>query len=108
MKFLAASVPRSVRTARLGHLRTDAIIGVWYIQNPGGGNQVFDVIMQEESEFMRTKTHLATPNMNAAMQQGQANAPYVLKDIKQIELSENDSDPLQKAVIHFRKEFKIG
>ena len=107
MKFYAASVPRSIRTGRLGHLRSDAIIGTWYIQNPGGANQVFDVVMQEEAEFMRTKNHLASPNMNASLQQGAANAPFVLKDIKLLEVAESDN-ALQMATAHFRKEFKIG
>ena len=106
MKYLAASVPRSVRAARLGHLRTDAILGTWYIQNPGGANQVFDVIMQEEADFMRTKNHLAAPAMNASLQQGQANAPYVLKDIKLLEVPDDD-EARQAATAHFRKEFKI-
>jgi hypothetical protein len=70
VKFYAASVPRSVRAARLGHLRTEVIIGTWYIQNPGGANQVFDVVMQPEAEFLRTKNHLASPAMNASLQQG--------------------------------------
>ncbi len=103
MKFLAASVPRSVRSARLGHLRTDAIIGMWHIPNPSGGFQVFDVVMQAEADFMHTKNHLATPAMNAALQQGNASAPYILKDIKEI-----DAPDAAAAIAHFKREFKIA
>ena len=107
MKFLAASVPRSVRAARLGHLRTDAILGSWHIPNPGGGYQVFDVVMQAEAEFMRTKNHLASPAMGAALQQGQVNAPYVLKDTKQIDVPDGGENPAAAAAAFFRKEFKL-
>ena len=103
MRFLAASVPRSVRAARLAHLRTDAVLGSWNIPNPGGGFQVFDVIMQAEADFMRTKGQLASPAMNATLQQGQANAPYMLKDIKQVEAADSGA-----AAAHFRKEFKLA
>jgi hypothetical protein len=107
MKFLAASVPRSVRSARLSHLRTDAILGSWYIQNPGGGIQVFDVVMQAEVDFVRTKNQLASPAMGASLQQGQASAPYVLKDIKQLDLPDGTDNPTQVAAAHFRLEFKL-
>ncbi len=107
MKFLAASVPRSVRAARLGHLRTDAILGMWHIPNPGGGFQVFDVIMQAEADFVRTKGQLATPAMGASLQQGQTNAPYILKDIKQFDVPDGTPNPAQTAAAHFRAEFKL-
>jgi hypothetical protein len=107
MKYFAASVPRSVRAARLGHLRTDAIVGTWYIQNPGGANQVFDVIMQEEAEFLRTKNYLASPPVNPSPERANANAPYMLKDVKLLEVPEQDANAKQTAVAHFRKEFKI-
>ena len=108
MKFLAASVPRSVRAARLSHLRTDAILGSWHIPNPGGGFQVFDVLMQAEGDFLRTKNQLASPAMSASLQQGQANAPYLLKDIKQIDVPDGTENPAQVAAAHFRKEFKLS
>lgn len=102
MKLYAASVPRSVRTARLGHLRGDAIIGSWSTQNPNGSYQVFDVVMQAEAEFLRTKNYLASPPASMSVQTGQPTAPYVLRDIKQVEAEDHDS-----AVAYFRTEFKI-
>lgn len=101
MKFLAASVPRSVRAARLNHLRGDAIIGMWHISNPGGGFQVFDVVMQAEADFLRTKNQLAAPQMNATLQQGGASTPYILKDVREFE-----GEDAQAAAAHFRREFK--
>ena len=103
MKYLAASVPRAVRVARLGHLRMDAIIGMWHIPNPGGGFQVFDVVMQIEPDFLRTKNHLATPAVNPNMQQATVNAPYVLKDTKEV-----DAPDAAAAAAHFKKEFKLA
>ena len=107
MKYLAASVPRSVRAARLAHLRSDALLGMWHIPNPGGGFQVFDVVMQAESDFIKTKNQLASPAMGASLQQGQTNTPYILKDIKQFDVPEGTANPAQAAAAHFRKEFKL-
>jgi hypothetical protein len=103
MKYLAASVPRAVRVARLGHLRMDAIIGMWHIANPGGGFQVFDVVMQVEADFLRTKNHLAAPAVNPAMNQASVNAPYVLREIKEVEAPD-----VATAAAHFKKEFKTA
>lgn len=108
MKFLAASVPRSVRAARLGHLRMDALIGVRSIPNPGGGFQVFDIIMQAEADFARTKNHLASPSMGSSLQQGQANAPYLLRDIRQIDVPDGEANPREAAAAHFRREFNLS
>ena len=106
MRFLAASVPRSVRAARLGHLRTDAILGHWHIANAGGGFLVFDVIMQAEADFLRTKNHLAAPTMDIA-QLGKPNPPYVLKDTKQFDVSDGEANPAEIAAAYFRQEFKL-
>ena len=107
MKYLATSVPRSVRSSRLGHLRTDAIIGTWHIPNPAGGFQVFDVLMQGEADFIRTKNLLGAPSANPSMP-GQMHPPYVLKDIRQLDVPESDPNPQQTAAAHFRAEFKIS
>jgi len=104
--YYAASVPRSVRTARLAHLRGDAIIGMWFVPS-GAGNQVFDVIMLPEAEFLRVKNQLATPAMGATLQQGQGAAPYVPKDVKNFTVPENDPTPAATAAAYFRKEFKV-
>jgi hypothetical protein len=108
MKYYAASVPRTMRAARLGHLRTDAVLGCWFFKSAGGSNQVFDVIMLPEAEFARAKNQLIAPAMGSVLQQqGQPTAPYILKDIKEIDVPEGDPNPAQTAAAHFRKAFNL-
>lgn len=109
MKFYAASVPRSVRTSRLSHLRSDVIVGSWNVQNPNGSYQTFDVIMQQEADFVKTKSQLAAPPATTSLAtQGQPPTAYVLRDIRQVDVPEDDANPAQTAAEHFRKEFKAS
>ena len=43
--YMAASVPRFIRTARLSHLPLNTIIGYWFTKAADNSHYVFDVIM---------------------------------------------------------------
>jgi hypothetical protein len=109
MKFCAASVPRAVRSAKLGHLPTNAIIGMWHIANPRGGFQVFDVVMQLENDFRRMQNHLATLTpMGTSPESGKMNLVYAVKDVKEIEIPDGTPDAAKIAADHFRQLFKVN
>jgi hypothetical protein len=108
MKFMAASVPRHVRSTRLSHLRGDAVIGSWHIPNPAGGFQVFDVVMQAETDFMRMKNHLSTLTpMGVSPEAGKLPVTYMLRDTKEIDVPDSDLNPAQTAAAYFKREFKV-
>jgi hypothetical protein len=104
MKFFAASIPRNVRTAKLGHLPVNSFIGTWHIPNPRGGFQVFDVLMLPEADFMRAKNHLATITpMGTSPHANQMNLVFAIKDAKECEAS-----AAVEAAAYFRPLFKIA
>ena len=109
VKYMAASVPRHIRVARLSHLRLNSIIGSWFVNNEKGSNYVFDVLMLSEREFMRARTYLGAPAIaNPALEAGRFAPPYVLKDIKEVFVPMDEPDPESYAKAHFAKEFNLA
>lgn len=59
VKYLAASIPRYIRNARLSYLSIHAVIGSRLIRHKGSQGLVYDVIMLPEQEFMRARLYLS-------------------------------------------------
>lgn len=55
LRYMAASIPRFIRYARLAHLPAHAVIGSWQ-----QGTLTYDVVMLAEKEFHAARTHLAS------------------------------------------------
>ena len=109
VKYMAASVPRHIRVARLSHVRLNSVIGSWFVNNEKGSNYVFDVLMLSEKEFMRARTYLGAPAIaNPALEAGRFAPPYVLKDTKEVSVPANELDPESYAKAHFVKEFNLA
>jgi len=107
-KYMAASIPRYIRTARLSHLPRSTIIGCWFTKAAGNVNYVFDVIMLPEAQFLRAKSHLAVPESALpSLQCGKFAPPYSPTDIKEITIPLDESDPEGYAKSHFIKEFGL-
>ncbi len=107
-KYLAASIPRSVRTARLGHLPLDKIIGCHFIEQSEGANLTFDVIMLPEAEFIRARSYLTVPNMaGMGLDRAKFAPPYIPKDVKEVVVPDDHPDPVNFAKNYFIKAFGL-
>jgi|GEM_PF-2488197 hypothetical protein len=105
-RYMAASIPRFVRTARLGHLPLDCVIACWFVKRDKDINLVYDIIMLPEREFLRARAHLGTPNViTPTLQRGGVSSPYVPQDTKVVTVSADEPNPEYFARNYFRKEF---
>ncbi|HUY67791.1 MAG TPA: DnaJ domain-containing protein [Alphaproteobacteria bacterium] len=109
LTFMAGSVPRSIRTARLGYLRLNCIIGCWYVTAANGGHYVYDIIMLPAREFMRAKAHLAAPDFSytPALRLGRFDPVYQMLDVKKIEVPDDAADPETYARAFFQEAFNL-
>ena len=107
-KYLAASVPRSVRTARLSYLPPNAIIGCWFTQIENQLNFIYDVVMLPEVQFTRAKSYLAAPETAIpSLQYGKFSPPYILTDLKTVTVPPEESDPYLYAKTYFLLQFDL-
>ena len=98
-RYLAGSVPRSLRASRLSYLPLDAVIGSWSIENPRDLNQTFDVIMLPELDFRRAQYRLAEGQLSTpALQRGTLQVAYSIKDIRVVAVPADISDPYRHAL----------
>jgi hypothetical protein len=108
MIYMAAGVPRYIRTARLGYLPLDCVIGSSATAAKDGSNAVFDIIMLPEKEFLRMKIYLATPDIGTpALQRGRLTPAYTPQDVGRIVVPEDEADPEDFARKYFIEKFKI-
>ncbi|MDR3425137.1 MAG: DnaJ domain-containing protein [Alphaproteobacteria bacterium] len=106
--YMAASIPRSIRAARLGYLPLQAIIGCRFIKKENDLNLVFDIVMLPEDQFLRAKFYLSVPDMMGAdLHSGRFMPPYILRDIKEIIVPADEADPEKYAKAYFKKEFRL-
>jgi curved DNA-binding protein CbpA len=108
-KYMAAYVPRSIRTARLGYLPLHTIIGSKALKKENDISFVFDYFMLPEDQFLRAKSYLSSPEVVLpALQYGKFAPPYTLKDIKEVFVPEDEPDPEEYAKNYFRTEFALS
>ena len=108
LTFVAASIPRFIRTSCLSHLGLEAIIGSWAIENKNDINLMYDVIMLPKHEFMRARTHLASPfTTSPALRRGNPFTTYIPSDIKEITLDASRENSWRTAALHFIREFGL-
>ncbi len=107
VKYVAASIPRFIRTARLPHVPVNCIIASWHVPQEKDVNFIFDIIMLPEREFLRARMHLSTPDaVNPSFQRGRFSPTYIPKDVKSIAVPEGEANPAQYARDYFLKEFR--
>jgi hypothetical protein len=106
---MAASVPRSLRQTRLGHLPFNTIIGSKHQRGKDGGNLIFDIIMLPEPEFVRMKGQVGVRQVvgpafkaDASFQPG-----FVMQDTKIVVVPADAVDQYAYAKNHFIKEFGL-
>lgn len=110
VRFCAASVPRSIRNARLPHLGRDAVIGSWMFQTRSGQNLVYDIIMLPEPEFMRAKLILslaAGQSSSLELTMSKLTPAYRPMDTKQLLVPAGQARPWHFARTHFRQAFGL-
>lgn len=108
-KFVAASVPRSIRQQRLSHLPLSCIVGSHFIQGADGSNLVFDVIMLPPPEFQRIRTGVGIRqvlgpafNVTNAFQPG-----FVMQDTKEVVVPADIPNQEAFAKAYFIKAFGL-
>jgi hypothetical protein len=107
-KYMAASIPRSIRTTRLPYLPLNTIIGCTFTKKENDINYVFDIIMLPEDQFIRAKSYLGSPAiMSADLQYGKFSPPYIPRDTKEVIIPPDELDPEKYARNYFKKAFKI-
>jgi hypothetical protein len=108
-KYMAASIPRSIRTARLGYLPVQTIIGRHFTQKENDINLIFDVVMLPEEQFIRAKAYLAMPEaLGAHLQYGKFSPAYTPRDTKEIIVPPGEANPEKFARDYFVKEFGLS
>jgi len=105
-KYMAASVPRSIRVARLGYLPVQTIIGHRVIKKEGDINFILDIFMLPEDQFLRAKSYLAAPEIILpALQYGRFAPPYILQDTKEVIVPPDEEVPVEYAKAFFKEAF---
>jgi hypothetical protein len=107
-KYMAASVPRFLRVARLSYLPLQSVIGCWYIERRNDVHYIFDIIMLPADQFMRAKSYLGVPDAAAPTLSRSIATSYVLKDTKEIIVPDNEVKPEIYARDYFLTLFKQG
>lgn len=106
MKYVAASIPRFIRTARLSHVPVNCVIASWHIPQENDINFIYDIVMLPEREFLRARMHMATPDsVNPAYQRGRFSPTYIPRDVKTVTVPDGEANPAQYARDYFLKEF---
>lgn len=108
-RFMAASVPRSLRQQRLGHLPFQTIIGSKHQRGADGGNLIYDIIMLPEPEFVRMKTNVGIRQvMGPALKSDASFQPgFVMQDTRTVVAPADAIDQEAFARAHFIKEFGL-
>jgi DnaJ domain len=107
-RYMAASIPRFIRIARLGYLRLDSIIGSWFIAKENDLNYVFDVIMLPERQFLRARLYLGVPDSaSPSLSRGGFLPAYIPKDVKTIIVPPDEPYPEVYAKNHFIEAFGL-
>lgn len=108
-RYMAGSVPRSLRQSRLGHIPFSSVIGSKHQRGKYGGNLVFDIIMLPEPEFVRMKGTVGVRQVvgpafkaDASFQPG-----FVIQDQRFVVVPEDALDQEAYARTHFIKEFGL-
>jgi curved DNA-binding protein CbpA len=108
VKYMAASVPRYIRHARLYHLPRQAIIGSRFIQHKGSHSLVYDVIMLPEREFRRAQLNLGIEGHGSpALAMSRLTPAYIPIDARMVFVPETETDPYQFAKNYFIEKFGL-
>ena len=108
IKYLAASIPRFIRSSRLFYLPRKTIIGSRFIKPDGSIGIVYDIVMLPEREFMRASLYLgsdlgATPELRMS----RISPNFVPRDTKIVYVARDEDDPEAIARDFFIKEFGL-
>lgn len=107
-KYMAASIPRFIRSARLFYLDRDNIIGSYVVSPEGGQNLVYDVIMLPQIEFNRARLRLTMEGYGVQeLTMSKLTPPYIPRDIKEIFVPLNEENPEEFARNYFMKQYKL-
>ena len=108
-RYMAASVPRSLRQQRLGHLPASTIIGSKHVRGKDGGNMIHDIIMLPEPQFVRMKGNVGMQQVaNPGLRAGSDFQPgFVMQDTKTVTAPVDAVDQEAFARAHFIKEFGL-
>jgi hypothetical protein len=109
VKYMAASVPRFIRAARLFYLGRDSIIGSRMVRSPGTHHgYVYDIIMLPEMEFKRARLRLSMEGYGLLeLTMSKLTPPYIPIDTKEIIVPAGEADPAAFARLHFMAEFDL-
>ncbi len=106
--FMAASVPRYLRTARLPYLPLDAVLGSWTVEGGGDIGVTFDVIMLPEADFQRAKTRLGVSQLESpALRRASLTGGFVPQDVRIVEIAASMPHPARRAALRLISKFRL-
>ncbi len=105
-KYIAAYIPRYMRTSRLWYLPPHAIIGSKQVGDAVGANAIYDVIMLPEKEYMRARLYLGAQNMgNNELRRGAWTPAFVPQFVREIDVRLTTKNPRSHARRYFQQAF---
>ena len=95
-KYMAASVPRSLRQTRLSYLPQSCLIGSRFLRGDSGDNLVYDIVMLPVKDFQRMRANVGLQHVFApALRPSSEITPaYIPQDIKEVVVPAGEADPL--------------
>jgi len=94
-KFMAGTVPRFLRQARLAYLPSRCVIGSRLTVGANGANLYFDIVMLPEPEFVRMRSNVGLQHVVApALKAGPTfNPGFVIVDARYVVVPDEEPDP---------------
>jgi hypothetical protein len=108
-KYMAAFVPRFIRSTRLSYIPINNVIGSKMMKNERNIPMAYDLIMLPEMPFMRMKLRLGSEDMaSTSLSQSNLSPAFSLKNILEIVVPSTEANADAFAKAHFLKQVDLG
>jgi len=108
LKYMAAFIPRYMRTLRLPHLPLNVIIGSKMLNAHKGQGMIYDAVMLPELDFQRMKLYLSGQvSGTITLERGPVQPAYIPQGVAEITIPPNEQDPETFARLYFLEEFGL-
>jgi hypothetical protein len=107
-KYMAASIPRYIRTSRLFYLPRQAIIGSRLMQPKAGTPLMYDIVMLPEDAFKRARLSLGMETAGSMeLNMSRWTPTYIPRDTREVHVPPEERDPYRYAKNYFLGEFGL-
>src|ERR1043166_9532640 len=93
-RYVAASVPRYIRLARLPYLSANSVIGSWRAKQGNNDSLIYDVIMLRPVEFNRARVNLGLQNPGSpTLDMSKMTPAYIPLDVREVLIPKDETNP---------------